>query len=100
MRRVRRTSSSATGATHQYPTGCVVFSGAAPSTSHARTSLSALWGSRDNAPSPLQIGILARCIRGGSHEIQKIDMHDEDDIFRRIGRAAFSECTAVSLQSH
>ena len=31
-------SSSATGATRQYPTGCVVFSGAAPSTSRARTS--------------------------------------------------------------
>ena len=48
MRRARRTSSSAIGATRQYPTGCVVFSGAATSTSHARTAWSASWRSPDN----------------------------------------------------
>ena len=58
MRRARRMSSSATGATRQYPTGCVVFSGAAPSTSHARTSWSAVGLSRQ-CPSPWQIGIPA-----------------------------------------
>src|SRR5262249_37658935 len=46
------------------------------------------------------LGLPARCTRGGSYEIQKIDIDHEDDSFRRICNTASIDRTTHSIHCH